>query len=99
VDLLLICTCREFFCTAAFVVTTNFLARNQSLAAAIPAAHDVKCNFCIIGARLPSEHGRFLLAFYDINKGGTAVELTLKWDVLAVFAVFAFVGAILLGAF
>jgi len=27
------------------------------------------------------------------------VELTLKWDVLAVGAVFLFVGAILLGAF
>jgi len=34
-----------------------------------------------------------------INKGGTAVDLALKLNVLAVTAVFAFVGAILLGAF
>ena len=34
-----------------------------------------------------------------VNKGGTAVDLALKLNVLAVCAVFAFVGAILLGAF
>ena len=33
------------------------------------------------------------------DKGGTAVDLALKLNVLAVCAVFAFVGAILLGAF
>jgi hypothetical protein len=34
-----------------------------------------------------------------MTKGGDAVDLTLKFNVLAVCAVFAFVGAILLGAF
>jgi hypothetical protein len=33
------------------------------------------------------------------RKGEAAVDLALKWDVLAVCAVFAFVGAVLLGAF
>jgi hypothetical protein len=33
------------------------------------------------------------------NAGGRDVDLALRLDVLAVFAVFAFVGAILLGAF
>lgn len=75
------------------------MARDQSLVAAIPPAHDAKRNFCIFAVQIPSEHGRFLLAWPHINKGGTAVELTLKWDVLAVCAVFAFVGAVLLGAF
>lgn len=41
----------------------------------------------------------FLLMSGLRNKGGTAVDLALKWNVLAVFAVFVFVGAILLGAF
>lgn len=35
----------------------------------------------------------------DLNKGDVAVDLALKFDVLAVCAVFVFVGAILLGAF
>jgi len=42
---------------------------------------------------------RFLLILSYINKGGTAVDLALRLNVLAVCAVFAFVGAILLGAF
>jgi hypothetical protein len=33
------------------------------------------------------------------NVGGRDVDIALRLDVLAVFAVFAFVGAILLGAF
>jgi hypothetical protein len=42
---------------------------------------------------------RSLLVWDPTNKGGTAVDLALKLNVLAVCAVFAFVGAILLGAF
>jgi hypothetical protein len=34
-----------------------------------------------------------------LEQGEAAVDLALKWDVLAVCAVFAFVGAVLLGAF
>lgn len=40
-----------------------------------------------------------MLGLNDVNKGGTAVDLTLRMNVLAVTAVFVFVGAILLGAF
>ena len=41
----------------------------------------------------------FVLAWRYINKGGTTVDLSLRLNVLAVCAVFVFVGAILLGAF
>lgn len=54
---------------------------------------------CAAAHKLSLERSRFLLGFCDLNKGGSAVELTLKWDVFAVGAVFLFVGAILLGAF
>ena len=37
--------------------------------------------------------------FVTVNSEEAHVDLALKLDVLAVFAVFAFVGAILLGAF
>jgi hypothetical protein len=53
----------------------------------------------VIGTQPTSRPARFLLVFDHINKGGTAVDLTLRLNVLAVCAVFAFVGAILLGAF
>lgn len=36
---------------------------------------------------------------YYSDKGGNAVDLSLRMNVLAVCAVFVFVGAILLGAF
>jgi len=43
---------------------------------------------------------RSLLDFSQLNQqGGCAVDLALRLDVLAVCAVFVFVGAILLGAF
>ena len=59
----------------------------------------MSCKFRVIGTQPTSRPARFLLAFDHINKGGTAVDLTLRLNVLAVCAVFAFVGAILLGAF
>jgi hypothetical protein len=43
--------------------------------------------------------GPFRASLLSVNKGGTDVDLALKLNVLAVCAVFAFVGAILLGAF
>jgi hypothetical protein len=46
-----------------------------------------------------SDRGRFLLDSAHKPKGGTAVDLALKLNVLAVCAVFLFVGAVLLGAF
>ena len=77
----------------------SFVAHDQALAAAIPAAHDVPCKFCFPSAQPASGWARFLLVSAHTNKGGTAVDLTLRLNVLAVCAVFAFVGAILLGAF
>ena len=75
------------------------MAHDQPLAGAIPAAHDLPCTFCLADARSASTPARFLLDFAHTNKGGAAVDLTLRLNVLAVCAVFAFVGAILLGAF
>ena len=40
-----------------------------------------------------------VLMFVHLNKGGTTVDHSLRLDVLAVCAVFVFVGAVLLGAF
>jgi hypothetical protein len=40
-----------------------------------------------------------VLVSAHLNKGGTTVDHTLRLDVLAVCAVFVFVGAVLLGAF
>jgi hypothetical protein len=77
----------------------SFMAHDQPLAAAIPGAHDESCTFCLADARSASTPVRFLLDFVHTNKGGTAVDLALRLNVLAVCAVFAFVGAILLGAF
>lgn len=45
-----------------------------------------------------AERPLVLLLSY-LNKGGTAVDLALRLNVLAVTAVFLFVGAVLLGAF
>jgi hypothetical protein len=43
--------------------------------------------------------GGLVLVSLHLNKGGTTVDHTLRLDVLAVCAVFVFVGAVLLGAF
>jgi hypothetical protein len=51
------------------------------------------------GAVRSSRDFRFVIGVNHANKGGTAVDLTLRMNVLAVTAVFLFVGAILLGAF
>jgi hypothetical protein len=47
----------------------------------------------------PSAASRSVLAFSPSTREASAVDLALKLNVLAVCAVFAFVGAILLGAF
>jgi hypothetical protein len=51
--------------------------------AAVRASRDIRC----------------VIRVKYLNKGGAAVDLTLRMNVLAVTAVFLFVGAILLGAF
>jgi hypothetical protein len=88
-----------FFAPPHCVAQRSFVAHDQALATAIPAAHDPSCKFRLTGLQPASEAARFLLVFHYLNKGGTAVDLTLRLNVLAVCAVFAFVGAILLGAF
>jgi hypothetical protein len=52
-----------------------------------------------VGSQLPSAVVCSVLAFYPSTREAPAVDLALKLNVLAVCAVFAFVGAILLGAF
>jgi hypothetical protein len=47
----------------------------------------------------PSAAACFVLAYIHANQGRSTVTLALKWDVIAVCAVFVFVGAVLLGAF
>jgi hypothetical protein len=49
---------------------------------------------------LASTAGTALLDFTHFNKDGApSVDITVKLDMLVVFAVFTFVGAVLLGAF
>ncbi len=40
-----------------------------------------------------------MLDFHHVNKGGATVNLALKLNMLAVCVVFAFVGAVMFGAF
>jgi hypothetical protein len=55
----------------------------SAVPAAVRASKDIRC----------------VIRVNYLNKGGAAVDLTLRMNVLAVTAVFLFVGAILLGAF
>jgi hypothetical protein len=48
---------------------------------------------------LTSEWRAILLDWCHLKRGSTDVDLALKLNVVAVCAVFAFVGAVLLGAF
>ena len=59
--------------------------------AAVPIGHNHTRHWQDCGGRYISPH--------RIKTGRHAVDLALKYDVLAVCAVFVFVGAILLGAF
>jgi len=73
-----------------------FVSDDQALAAGIPAAHDRRHSNFITESY---DAGAFSAKELELNKGGTAVDLSLRLNVLAVCAVFVFVGAILLGAF
>jgi hypothetical protein len=68
---------------------------------AIPVAHDkiavVRCAIRTAGIGGARRSVKFAASIS--TKGDVAVDLALKFDVLAVCAVFVFVGAILLGAF
>lgn len=76
-----------------------FVANDQTVAVAMSITHDLACKIRRCGVQQPSSLARFVLACTPRNKGGSTVDLTLRLNVLAVCAVFAFVGAILLGAF
>lgn len=65
----------------------------------MPGAHDILFTFHFEFLQPILGDARSVLAFRRINKGGTAVDLALRLNVLAVTAVFVFVGAVLLGAF
>ena len=60
-----------------------------------PPASILQCNTFVDSSRQQT----LLDLAYPQQGGSTYVDLALKLNVLAVFAVFAFVGAILLGAF
>ena len=65
----------------------------------MPRTHDVACKFHRAVTELPSNGTRCVLAIQPSQQGRHAVDLALRLNVLAVCAVFAFVGAILLKAF
>jgi hypothetical protein len=75
------------------------MAADQSVAAAIPAAQDATRKIQRRNARRAWWRARCVLGLAYLNKGGTNVDLSLRLNVLAVCAVFVFVGAIVLGAF
>jgi hypothetical protein len=102
------CNCRKFatknvaeseFCTAKFVRFVFFCAA-RSISCRRHERH--ACPYAQIwraSAQPAADAPRFMLAFCPSTREAHAVDLALKLNVLAVCAVFAFVGAILLGAF
>lgn len=74
---------------------------DQAVVAAIPATHDLAAKLSFRpGTRQVSERApRLVKYFIAIDMEVHAVNLALKINMLAVCAVFVFVGAVLLGAF
>jgi hypothetical protein len=76
-----------------------FMAAHQSLAAPLPKMHERRSNkfraslACTFG---PARHRDKIGAH---QREARPVDLTLRMDLLAVCAVFVFVGAVLIGAF
>ena len=66
---------------------------------AMPNMHVGDRKFCLSGLQQASAIRPSVLDIRHFNKGGTAVDTALRLNVLAVCAVFLFVGAVLLGAF
>ena len=87
------------FCTAKIFWFEGFLRRAiKPLALAMP----LRMPLCArLWGRSATTFGSlaFCARFYPSTREAPAVDLALKLNVLAVCAVFAFVGAILLGAF
>jgi hypothetical protein len=76
-----------------------FAARDQSVVPVMRRMHEESRTFWRTRLVLASRDFRCVIRVIHLNKGGAAVDLTLRMNVLAVTAVFLFVGAILLGAF
>ena len=83
------------------VIGRRFSSAIKRFGSDIPRAHDWRGFFqCrIITGRIGSAAGHATFPAIGLKTGRHAVDLALKYDVLAVCAVFVFVGAILLGAF
>jgi hypothetical protein len=83
----------------SFFAEKFFISGDQAVAHAMLATHGASRT--ILRATLATcfRSARSVLASAHINKGGTTVDLSLRLNVLAVCAVFVFVGAVLLGAF
>ena len=75
------------------------MANDQTVAVAMSTMHDAICKIRRCGTQSSSGLTHFVLVCSHRNKGGRTVDLSLRLNVLAVCAVFVFVGAILLGAF
>jgi len=65
----------------------------------MPGTHDLGREILSQRTGVASSRGRFVLRSARTNQGRPAMNLALKWDVLAVGVVLLFVGAVLLGAF
>ena len=74
----------------------KFLSQIMMLVADIGSATPASPQRSIFAA---SALAPILLDFNQFDEGARDVDLALRLNVLAVFAVFAFVGAVLLGAF
>jgi hypothetical protein len=82
-----------------FGAMVSFVSGDQSVGAAMPTTHVAASKNLHAGGQPPSTPRRFVLASSYVNREARPVDLALKLNVLAVCAVFTFVGAVLLGAF
>ncbi|MDP2411171.1 MAG: hypothetical protein Q8M26_12920 [Pseudolabrys sp.] len=76
-----------------------FLASDQAVAAGMLKAHVCFRKIMRSQCKRASAATLAVLDFHHVNKGGATVNLALKLNMLAVCVVFAFVGAVLFGAF
>jgi hypothetical protein len=86
--------------TATFFRIALFRLSDQAVAAPCPARMTLSREIQWPVMRNALRRDEILvIGSAHLNKGGTTVDHTLRLDVLAVCAVFMFVGAVLLGAF
>jgi len=86
--------------TATYISIVLFRLNDQAVAAPCPARMTLSREIQPAAMRDALRRAEILvIVSCYLNKGGTTVDHTLRLDVLAVCAVFTFVGAVLLGAF